>query len=743
MFENVVMAEENQLKKSNFDMGHDFNSTMCFGELVPLNCQCLPVPSHSHFSAPVLSRAFPLVAPCYGRIAVKQFHTFVGISEVFPKWKNVLSNKQSLMVGGDFSTGQNIGPSQQTKWRMEQINSFPQITADALLHILLDDPSLATAQFYTRPTESTASSPNDSWILQTSLNQSQKSEFYRLAFETPLNTLQSYTYLVQDVNDVRAFSISSADFVSFHHTDSLDYMCAFKLTAKGKRLEKIFRGLGYNLGFLGGSTTPMNLLPLLCYYRAYYLSFGIPNYEDWEDTSCYKVIEFLSHSVTRSHTGITEIVTYNNKISLQYWASAVGQKEFNDLFKKFIYDELAFCIYTDNQLFESLPLGSGLNPNRMPFAFYQVGLNGFFGDVNTGEQTTFVSSQEGMTRDVYTEISENKLSQLQDDLLKRLYLYNNKTTLLGTALEKELNNRGYTDFTKNCFTHFIGSTSSEIEISEVTTTADTSSKNLDGSVVGQPFGRGVGFDENHYFDFDNNEPGWIISMITIVPITKSIQNTDLSLFGINASTFYSPLLDGVGFEAVPQCALGYINGVTHVTGSNENYHAAFGTVPRFTGFKTRKNVLLGGFRKPNEMLSYGAYSLDSYMYRFPYSFEHNESDPGITGFKSHDVSFGRQQYGTTLIGYELPQAGKIWQRTLVSAFFGNFDRIFNQRAQFNMEPNKFGLFSEGNAYESYPYEDSFIVHSNIDFKMTAKMLPISLGFGTTDEGEKSQSETIK
>lgn len=102
---------------------------------------------------------------------------------------------------------------------------------------------------------------------------------------------------------------------------------------------------------------------------------------------------------------------------------------------------------------------------------------------------------------------------------------------------------------------FIGSVDNEIQITEITSQADTASS-ADESNLGEIAGRGYGASDNRYFHFHSDDYGVLLLLHAVVP-----ENT-YSSFGIDAGNtmvyyndFYQSEFTNLGLQAVPKYLL--------------------------------------------------------------------------------------------------------------------------------------------------------------------------------------------
>lgn len=733
----VIADKDTQIKNSPFNMSHDVNATASFGEVYPSFFQFLHQPSKTKVKVKTLSRMFPLVAPVFGRVSVRSEANFVSISEVFPKWKNILTNTQSLKLSTN---------AQQNDWQLEGDKIMPCISPLFLSWLV------CCCCDFTRRTDlwssNSASDPLKGIEVAPRPEAGNDGEF-KVIF-SPSTSVDVRSVLVSLMDNYKNQNINKVyparaqfNYVTKNSSSSSYWLCG-EMNKNGKRVRKILEGLGYIwTNQKGSDEIRMSLLPLLAWYKAYFTNYLLPlqNYFNWEDTSCYKLIESFSHESGVDSHGNLGTPNHLSFAACENWIDADG----NNLMVRrlrllidFFKNELAYCIYTDNTI-ESACLNSNMNNYQVePNPFY--GLRSVTNALVGGYDELQLNAQGGFgALGVQQDTSTNTFSSFDNLTLMKLFTYVNRQTVRGAEIEKELIARGLSEFVDKCGNYYLGSSVNSVDITEVTSTTDTlNTETGDGVVQGNPAGRGVGgaFID---FDFSNKEPGFLFVMTTCVPESKGKQNLNMSLCQVDIQSWYNQLFDGVGYESIPTAFLSIIDGIVD-RDDTENINSSFGIVPRYTGLKTKKNVLIGGFSDPNEMASYAPYSLDSYIFRNPLDFVQDLENQKL--WLRWAIGVGNWDLNNS---YKIPSAGVNWCRTLMSAYFGNFDRIFNERALPTFQKDSRHL-RERNPHmsdydiEEFGYMDSFINHHLVDCTVTTAMLPIAESYGCSTDETSSKVE---
>ena len=753
----IVADKSNKIRRSNFNMSYDANATVSFGEVFPVLAQFLHQPSHSHLKIDHVARMFPLINPTFGRCSVKFDYNFVGLSEVFPCWKNVLGNKLSTL-----RSTKNVSDLQITHWDQSVINCFPRITPHSLLFILSNIKELC--ERVPAVTSWSGSQPSTLKYKQTSASDEERLGGWNSVW-TPSSRYSRFTSIEPDKLVLTnsgygmAFTPRDADVKIFGSSSKTSsWLALIRWTSKGRRIVKILEGLGYNINFKD-KKSKMSLLPLLAWYRCYFINHMIPlsNYVDWEDTACYKLIESFSHDYSSTNDG--------GNFDLDITSSTGGtlsdiERMRIDLLFEFFRDELSVCVWTDDTL-ESACLSGTMTDRRIEKnPFFSLRSYRTSDDIDTQyvEDAQLLNTPVGVNGDLWAGSIEPDspsafpygLSHLNIEALKQLYLYVNRGTLNGSRVEKELIARGYADYVKDCHVHSLGSFSDVINITEITSTSDTFSSdelgNYSGRTLAEPAGRGVGGAEGSYIDFDNDEPGFLFCSVSIVPFTKGIENLDMSLLMTDMETYYAPEFDGLGYEALPNSYLSIVDDFvdTH-SGDNENPSGVFGILPRFSSIKTRKNKAIGGFHNYNGLLSYGGYTLDSIILRNVANSRPNEGSEHCVEI-DYTLGVGPNNGSDSVTEYLVPQAGRYWYQTLLSSWFGNLDRIFNElsfryfesKTRTPSDPLGLAQFSEISYLKDSGYKDTFMLHCAVDYTLTTRMLPLSQSWGcsSADPGDK-------
>lgn len=150
---------------------------------------------------------------------------------------------------------------------------------------------------------------------------------------------------------------------------------------------------------------------------------------------------------------------------------------------------------------------------------------------------------------------------------------------------------------------FIGSVDNEIQITEITSTADTAT-DADSTNLGEIAGRGYGASENKTFKFHSDDYGILFLLHAIVPEnTYSSFGLDTGNTRVYYNDFYQSEFTNLGLQAIPN----YTLNVTDYVGKNDNpdntgadglvrvNQGIIGYAPRDFGYKTYPSKVHGLF----------------------------------------------------------------------------------------------------------------------------------------------------
>lgn len=718
----VKNVQKQGFKKENFVYNVDNETTMRFGEVNPLCFSPIEVGDETHhFTFNTVVRLAPLVNPVFGRMIYKVTHHFVSLRELFPKFESVLSElPQSSLL----ATGSTANSSITTL-----SYAFPQMTLSALFAFFIKF-GRCTWRLCVR---SGLGNTSNSWNTDTStLNNGALTLFFggSANFNSSngildASDLVSYKYsdfnFNPDGTQDDTLTPDNSDFQCMASNGGNDYMFLVKCTESGRRLFKILTGLGYRLGFL--DPTPVSILPLFAYYKAFFDYYSVGTYQNWSESNCSKLLKLINDDASQ----LNVIHSLNS-------AAATYEIEFFRLFNLFMDDLTEQTYYTDNNDFisaclpadGSLPSVDGLNGS----------LDGLLKITSNANSTgTFSLQQLNANLDI-TNVNttnlggptstSNPLDYVSIEMLKRLYIQQHSNASVANDISARLRAKGFSTFVDEIDAKFLGEFSFPIKVSDVDSTVDNYDPATNtGKALGAYAGKGLAFKVGDDFTFDARELGYVISLAVIYPITKAVNGLPHYLKSLDRFTWYNPEFDGLSFEEVARNQVGHFTGTEYAGGSvRENQR--FGFIPRYTSKKTStSNILNGGFALKSERNFWLPYSLDRVIVENEFGAVDLQytapsgSTPGKNTFRTFD-NVGNATY--------FPTAGMTWRKIDNLVWKGNYDRIFTLGTSQNADSAYVDLTQFAN-----PLSDNFIVQTEINHNAYIGMLAVEDSWQTQDD----------
>ena len=680
-FKNIILGV--QRKKYTHNLSFDNNTTMDFGVLQPLLSQYMEPRSTIKVSAKQLVRLAPMPTPSFARMFLRNYATFVKLTDVVPY-------HECLLAKLPFSTGTStytptkmpftdcrtltfflLSMSKYTVWWR---SNSSQVYKPVLLSEITNIGSTAQTSFLT---EFNIKLPNHSNSLVESFR----------------NNIVPAT----SVSDFTHSPLSSDYTVSVNNSE---YVFCFEFNTKVSAIRKQFLGLGFALNLY--DTNRLSVAPLLAYYKAYYNLFGLSRDLPFETTNCYTLIKLIEgYTIDFSKTTILESTSVSTTASN---------------FINFLRD-LGELYYTDSNSYiaaQRSSLTNSINPRTISCLPSQ------FGSI---EQTSIdANSSFAKVPVLSVRTPPVSLSALSLDVLKRLTTFVNKDSAIGKRLSDWVRVHYGAEISNSLFEDAfrLNSWSTAIDIDDVFSTSDTADVGTKdrGDFLGSFAGTGTGFSKSG-FSFSAPVHGYCFVMSCIVPITNCFQGIDPTLLGIDLDTIPQPEFDALGFEATPRDV--FISDNDVCVKPNKSYDDTFGFVPRYTGFKVKKNIVNGDMSKGYFNTDLLPYFNDRMFYNNTVNFV-PKTDGVLMSFTSDNV----------------PNASTEFQKICRYAFLGNFNRLFY---------NSGSLFpTTGSATDSYPsasyISDNFIVQTVFDVRVSNWLKPVQNSYDTIDEDVDNSTASV-
>lgn len=767
-------------KKSDFDFSHTVNTTARFGELQPI--QCVKINAHSKYkcNASTVIRALPLVAPVTsGTIKAKVYHKFVGMSDLLNSWPSYLTGQAKQTVSGpvrfthppicylrDLSAFCLIGckfsiylldndsttlaasvDSATTKWVMPSklsdvdpvynvLNSFGYLTYSSSGTTVSSHPAFAV-----RFPDFVSSS-----------NRSVRLDFfsanYPSAFIPVWNSLIPESAFAIDgtSNALNAnVDIRNCDFVFTRVLDAgsetglgididgqLKIAIAVNMSDIGLRFYKALVGLGYKPDF--NSSLSVDVTRFFAMYKAYFDSFGLTLWTNYELTDAYYLLKRFENSVDFSlvwdDTSVNDVRDAWVRFML-------------DCAEMYVTDPLDYISAHRRQDVTSPQSSNAGFVSNIVMAYENLQYFNSEGSFNTtpndGSHVDPLSVYPN-TRSIY--INKVTHTQVDADLLKILYRSVNVQTVAGKRLAELLRAGGYGSFVDECKSSFIGADEIELDITDINATAD-SSNDVTGrnSTLGQTVGKGLALKsakKDTYHDYETDEFGYWITLMCFVPESSYVQGVDQTIYDVNKFDEFQPDFDSVGYEIQNKSVVAAGGDwFSSLVGSKSD--DPFGFVPRYLRYKVPQSIINGGFLRRSERDYYLNYCLDRFMHF---------NDRAETSEPVEDSGSGRVTY--TLTKYmdvaDLPLAGNAWRYVNRYPWLSSFERIF---AYVGDVLKLGGLTSYGVNLQMARWrycnfgEDGFMFFCRFFAGKSSPMLPLTKSWSTIDEPDKDGSVSMR
>ncbi len=671
-------------KSYTHNMDFDNNTTMDFGTVQPLLCQYLFPRSDVKLNYRQLVRLAPMPTPSFARLFVKNYVRFVNIADVVPYHEALLSAKPY------FADTKSFVPRKMP------------FTSNRILQYFLLQHSVYTIYSYT-------SDGTYTLLIQ---GRESDQEQYNLALSMfyaylGIGSQPSKDYLKlsaeQDAThypSVGSVSFLGSDYIVpvFNTLDSSvtpKWFICFKYSNFARRLRKQFVGLGYGLQL--EDNTDISFAPLLAYFKSYYDTFGLTRVKSFESTPCYELIRFISNY--QIDYGLGMFTQLDPSLDNRHKA-----------FRIFLQD-LASVYYTDSDNFISAHRERPNNDAVAPVSGKTLL------EANGATSQEIVSNNSLLYQpELKTEVQSSNafFTQLSLDLLKRVTRFVAKDSAIGYRISDWVRVHYGADVVNTLFeeSNFISSSTSPIDISDVFSTSDTANVGAEdkGEYLGAYAGKGIGFNKSGC-SFHARFHGYLFMFSVIVPQIRDFVGTDPTLYAIDKDTIPVADFDALGMEVTPRGALIGDNFIASKRGDFTD--KSFGFIPRYSGFKVKKDVVNGDM-----YLGYFKRDLQPYyLDRLPYNnFIKNVHQTGPSSYKIDSLYFGSS-----------PNSSTNWQVLDSKTNIGNFNRLF---------------YDEGDISSEFNNPENFIVQTVFDFKVKNFLKPISECYQTYDESIDNNTTNV-
>lgn len=653
------------LRNTDFDN----NTTMDFGFCQPLFCQFLLPDSNISVSAKQLVRLAPMPVPSFARVSLVNKFVFVPWSDLCGYYEAMLSN---MPYNGS------LVPTE-----------LPFVYNAYLSKCLLDNGLGSVATFY--EVDTTVPSPI-TYKMCSAMDALKYSNTLQTLWETELSEHscnKKFTLTPAQYRD-SAVSPNSADYLVNFVSDDKHVIAAFRYSTRAKHLRSVLIGLGYSLAMQDWSKVIG--LPLFAFYKAWFDTYAPKRSVAWTDTLVFKCLKSVSDD---------------------YLPNLCNDEDNMDNVLRALSD----CYYVSNDDFVSVHRADIDNVSLGSFSF--VDSNGGFSD----SQATTTSSQPTINGDI-------RLIAL--DVVKRLTRFVNKDSVIGQKMSTWVRNHFNAQVANSLYqdVYQVKTDILPLQINDVFSTADTAdASSQSGERLGSYAGKGIGFGDTGC-KFHSDRHGYLICISAIVPKSGYFQGNDTSLYGLDRFTLPSADFDALGMEVTPFGFIAGDIGYTDMTASLDqklDYSAGFGFVPRFSGYKFKKNIVNGDMSRRSLIDSMSPYYLDRIL---------QTGDALYQSMADNKFAQIRQFYPS------LPKASEQWRYLTRYPWLGDYDRIFYNDDVYHGSTSTPVDSSSEDIDGSAARPDNFIVQSLFTMKIQDVLKPLAMSYDTFDEDSDNASTEV-
>nr|DAD75057.1 MAG TPA: Major capsid protein [Microviridae sp. ctiu24] len=652
------------LRNTDFDN----NTTMDFGFCQPLFCQFLLPDSNISVSAKQLVRLAPMPVPSFARVSLVNKFVFVPWSDLCGYYEAMLSN---MPYNGS------VVPTQ-----------LPFCYNAYLAKCLLLGVFGSYCTFYVSKTSSVPAK----FDLCTGADLTTANQQLTSLWSKELEQHSSKMTVAFDYKQSSSLAVSpnNADYLFQFASGSSVYLAAFRYSTRAKHLRSVLIGLGYSLA--SEDWTKVNALPIFAYYKAWYDTYAPKRSVAWTDTSVFKFIKGVSDN---------------------YLPDVCSNGDFYNVVLKSVSD----CYYVSNDDFVSVHRPSLDTVSLGAFPYVNYG--------GTSSQTPPLSTSE------QPNVQVSSINLIALDVVKRLTRFVNKDSVIGQKMSTWVRNHFNAQVANSLYedVYQVKTDILPLQINDVFSTADTAdTSSQQGERLGSYAGKGIGFGDTGC-RFHSDKHGYLLCISAIVPKSGYFQGNDTSLYGLDRFTLPSADFDALGMEVTPfgfvAGDLGYAN-LLPSSPDKIDYSSGFGFVPRFSGYKFKKNIVNGDMSRRSLIDSMCPYYLDRIL-------------------QSGDILFNSLENNSyTLIRNfvpSIPKASEQWRYPTRYPWLGDFDRIFyNDDVYHGSDSNSSAEFTDVDSRPSRP--DNFIVQSLFTMKVQDVLKPLSLSYDTFDEDSDNTSTEV-
>lgn len=661
-------------KRYTHDMSFDNNTTLGFGVCQPLFCQLLNDKDKLAGNIRQLVRLAPLPVPSFGRMRLVNKLRFVQMTDICPYYEAMLS-------------GAFVNTSDLNYLPKEVLTTSIQVlTRMVLQYSVIDYFKVDSTSSTTKYVYQNVSTPS---VFKEAIG-----VFHQVVCDSSDLSVAIPDPKPHIGNVNTAISPDSADYLI---TTDTAFICC-RLTERGKRLRNVLIGLGYALDV--SCTDSVSLLPLFAYFKAWYDCYAPSRDSQWNQTNAFILIDACFQKY---------LITLDDFTTAQGSSEKVQKAVFG------FFEDLANTWYVAKDDYVSAHRLNAVSSNTDSFGVIQSKVP------SDNNLTTLQGVQYNGNGFVP---KANVATDFALQTLMRISKFINKDTVIGKKVSTWLKAHFGADVASSFFKDSVSLSDVVVScnINDVFSTADTTSNDGSGEQLGSYAGKGLGFGDGS-FSFTAPTFGYFVVVSCLVPDSKYFQGVDPTLFGVDRFTLPNADFDALSYEITPSSFLCAHNDI-FISGQKSTSNKGFGFVPRYSGFKTRRNIVNGDMSRRGTIASYSPYYLDKIL-----------TENAIHSEKNADGS-----YSFVAVNNPLPVASEVWRYPTRYPWLGNFNRIFYNSGNDVFDDASYG--DAANDFTSTPVDDNFIVQSVISMKLTNALKPIAMSYDVYDDDTDNSSKTI-
>lgn len=678
-------------KRNYFDKSHNYNGTSEFGFCLPTLYDEVEANTTVHLKTNTFVRLGILPQPSFAPVTVKQYNNYIPVHDVFEAYDYMCSQQtvqsaiaqyvpnkidcvksfSHLLLGiimSDMASNLELHHYHigiPCFWRVMKADSAAPVT---ILNGDFVSSDLAKIHNYLRQGFGHTISIESKTFGYNSI--SDNANFGKSLYDIGQQSIEP-AYVKDLFPNISRYlyispSFDNADFVFRigEYTNDSDLYLTFHLTHEGKRLFKILQCIGYQFKY----DKEVMITPLLAYYKAWFDTFNPHRNVQWRQTYAYKLIHGYYD------TGVTLSSAFSASSDLSHYNTF-------DLFFRFLR-ELPRCCYT-----------LAIDPITVAQNTPVEGATQSYSLLNYDTSSGNVQIRPASSRSLEGSITggsslTSQISAYTIRMLDKLAPMLNKNSVIGARVDKFMQLHYGTHLPDS---YNFGKDSMNINVSDVFSTADTTTSHGEGSYLGEYAGRGTGYNNGGKHDFTANRNGYIFQFTCIIPIGNYSQSLNPLLCNLDKNSRYLAEFDGLGMAPLTKSS---VFGSESVFFDRASADGTFGFVPRLMEYKYKFNVRAGGFINRSERANFMPYQLDRFF---------TESEVSVEKYTSKDKVI-KQLPVDVRCDESLRYIGN-------NEDFGNYNRIF--------------LDQEG-------VTDNFILHIVQEYSIHAPMLSVSHSFDTFD-----------